>query len=325
VFELEGPVRRARSDYRQALELGKTLASKLGGILWDDDTRRAYNLASWQERLDTWHGDVPDIVKHVTIDAYREGELIRMVSLGMLKLGLPDLVVSQVADGETRSMGTLMNVVMQRMVERRTLDAPSHLHLSLDEITNDSAKKYLGSDTLPNATRKLDVELRLAKPAEGDAENRLLELHFPGVGGAQENQAAAIAALFGSSDSITHIEHDDQMLELSARARKKALGFRARYAKGPPFGERLSVKAPFETASGGTEWMWVEVVAWKGNVITGILDNEPFEVPTLKAGARVEVPADKIFDYLLTKADGSEEGNETGRLMEAREKQADPK
>jgi uncharacterized protein YegJ (DUF2314 family) len=321
VFELVGPGARAAKDYRQGLEVGKALASKLGGILWDDDTRGAYNLQSWQERLESWQGDVPKIQQHITIDAYREGELIRMVSLGMLKFGLPDLVVSQAAESDTRSLGNLMNAVMQRMVERRAVDAPGHIHLSLDEITNASAKKALDSNVFPNATRKLDVELLLAKPDKGDAENRLLELRFPGEGGEQERQAAAVAALFGSNDSITHVRHDDQMLELSARARKKAFGYRARYAKGPPFGEHLSVKAPFETSSGGSEWMWVEVVKWNGNTITGILDNDPFEVPTLKAGARVEVPADKIFDYLLTRADGSEEGNETGKLMLAREKE----
>jgi uncharacterized protein YegJ (DUF2314 family) len=63
--------------------------------------------------------------------------------------------------------------------------------------------------------------------------------------------------------------------------------------------------------------MWVEVVTWKGKTIVGILDSDPFEIPTLKAGARVEVPADEIFDYILSRRDGSREGNETAPLLEA--------
>jgi uncharacterized protein YegJ (DUF2314 family) len=62
--------------------------------------------------------------------------------------------------------------------------------------------------------------------------------------------------------------------------------------------------------------MWVEVVRLNGDTIDGVLQNDPFEVPGLKAGARVEVYADAIFDYVLVKPDGSRGGNETGRLLE---------
>jgi uncharacterized protein YegJ (DUF2314 family) len=96
------------------------------------------------------------------------------------------------------------------------------------------------------------------------------------------------------------------------------LGCGDRFAKGSPFGEQLMVKAPFATADGGNEWMWVEVVGWQGNSIDGVLTNDAFDIPKLKAGARVEVQADQIFDYLLTKRDGTHEGTETQPLLEAR-------
>jgi uncharacterized protein YegJ (DUF2314 family) len=110
------------------------------------------------------------------------------------------------------------------------------------------------------------------------------------------------------------------LLAASARARKKVLSISKRYAKEPPFGEQLLVKVPFETSEGGSEWMWVEVVRWNGDKIDGILQNDPFDVPALKAGSRVQAKASDVFDYILSKADGSREGNETGELLEAREK-----
>ena len=82
------------------------------------------------------------------------------------------------------------------------------------------------------------------------------------------------------------------------------------------------VKGPFKTASGGNEWMWIEVVRWKGSKIEGILENDPFQVPNLKAGARVEVEEDSIFDYIYRHADGTREGNETSALIEG---QGNPK
>ena len=62
--------------------------------------------------------------------------------------------------------------------------------------------------------------------------------------------------------------------------------------------------------------MWVEVTSWKGDRIRGFLRNEPFNIPTLHIGQEVEVSAATVFDYLRRHADGSEEGNETEKLIE---------
>ena len=63
--------------------------------------------------------------------------------------------------------------------------------------------------------------------------------------------------------------------------------------------------------------MWVEVASWKGSRIFGTLQNEPFDIPTLRAGQRVEVLEDDVFDYIFTRADGSTEGNEAGKIIES--------
>jgi len=57
-------------------------------------------------------------------------------------------------------------------------------------------------------------------------------------------------------------------------------------------------------------------VRWRGKTIKGVLRNDPVEVVRLAAGAHVEVQEDAIFDYLLTKPDGTTVGNETGPLIE---------
>ena len=50
-----------------------------------------------------------------------------------------------------------------------------------------------------------------------------------------------------------------------------------------------------------------------------ILVNDPRLVPGLRAGATVEVPEASLFDYLHSLPDRREEGNETGRILQARE------
>ena len=74
--------------------------------------------------------------------------------------------------------------------------------------------------------------------------------------------------------------------------------------------------APFPTPDGGNEWMWVEVIEWKGSKIRGLLKNEPVNVPGLSGGSEVVVDQGDLFDYIRSFSDGREEGNETGRLIQ---------
>ncbi len=90
---------------------------------------------------------------------------------------------------------------------------------------------------------------------------------------------------------------------------------RDEFADGVPDMNNLAVKAPFATASGGTEWMWVSVTSWKGDTIRGVLDNDPYDVPSLKHGSKVEVNESAIFDYIYRKADGTQMGGKTVEIM----------
>ena len=319
VLDFAGPGTAAPVTYRLGLELVAEVVSKVRGFPWDEETREAFSADEWQKRLRGWEEGRPDIVQHVTIHAYRHGELIRLVTLGMKKFALPDLAVTEVSSSDSVAIGNVVNLACQTLLERQRLDQPGKLDVSIDGIRHRDARVRYSTNVLPSAERRATLELFLSRPEQGDADNRLLELGFSGPGGIQERHAELIARIFGASDAIAMVEHDEELLAASERARKKALSFRDRYQAGVPEGEQLLVKAPFKTPDGENEWMWVEVVSWKGNVISGILQNQPFNVPTLKSGSRVEVRADEIFDYTLTRRDGSHEGNETGRIMERRQ------
>jgi uncharacterized protein YegJ (DUF2314 family) len=76
----------------------------------------------------------------------------------------------------------------------------------------------------------------------------------------------------------------------------------------------------------GHEWMWVEVTKWTdAKRLEGILWNDPFHIRKLKAGAKVTVATEEVFDYIFYHADGREEGNETGVLMEKQSGAVDTK
>jgi hypothetical protein len=48
-------------------------------------------------------------------------------------------------------------------------------------------------------------------------------------------------------------------------------------------------------------------------------------VKRLRAGSRVLIKTEEVFDYIRFKADGTQEGNESGQLMESQKSQAETK
>jgi uncharacterized protein YegJ (DUF2314 family) len=315
VLEFSGPGSSALATYRKALALATAVARESGGLVWDDEARFMFSPEAWSQRETGWSPDgLPDVAAQLAIHAYRDGELLRIITLGMRKFALPDVVVNQVPSGRVQ-MEALVNLLCQRLVEGARLEKPGQLTLSLDEVRHATVRGDVIKSLLPEARRRTVLHLGIGRRDEGDPENRLVEILFPGTA-PQVAQVASIAELFGKKDSLIGARHDKELLAASERARRKALALKPRYAKTPPLNERLSVKAPFKTKDGGNEWMWVEVVRWEGSTIKGILQNDPYEVPNLKAGARVDVDEKTIFDYILSKPDGTQEGNETGALIE---------
>jgi uncharacterized protein YegJ (DUF2314 family) len=158
-------------------------------------------------------------------------------------------------------------------------------------------------------------ERRLEKPLSSLA----AAIAFPGPPGSlHERQNQLVSTLFGTSDSVVQTTHDDAILAASAAARAKLERLKPRFAEGAPDMETLLVKGPFKTPTGGEEWMWIEVTRWTGATISGILQNDPFHIPDLQAGAKVEVTQASVFDYLYKKKDGTTEGNETAKLIKPR-------
>jgi hypothetical protein len=61
--------------------------------------------------------------------------------------------------------------------------------------------------------------------------------------------------------------------------------------------------------------MWVEVVGWKPATIEGILMNDSHFDEKLREGRKVSVDLMDVYDYIHYKADGTQDGNETGKVI----------
>jgi hypothetical protein len=62
-------------------------------------------------------------------------------------------------------------------------------------------------------------------------------------------------------------------------------------------------------------WILLALAAFS---LAGLSCSDSSAIPTLHGGQTVEVSEAKVFDYIYRYADGSEEGNETRKLIEKR-------
>lgn len=313
------PKREVWRGLQGADALLEQLARDMQGLIWDEETREIFTPDEWRaRRMSSWQGDLPDVSKHTVIHAYKDNDYIRAITLGMRKVGMPDIYVAEFPWSASRPMGNLINALAQALAEGASIQADGKFDLRLDTLKQAAARRSQLADLKPNATKSAQLTLYVGKHDQGDPENRLIRIdpaRYPGPD-VHARLDKMLASLYGSQDSLTRVKHDDLLLKTSAQARTQLPSLRSAFVAGLKPGEFIQLKAPFKTSSGGNEWMWVEVIDWANNgAIKGLLKNEPFEVPGLHAGQTVQISQQEVFDYLRRYPDGREEGNETGKVI----------
>jgi len=303
------------SAQRNAALVAVETARATGGVLWDGDTLEALTADRFEAlRLADWEEGFPPVTTHIAIYALQgtDGDN-RTVTMGLEKFGLPELVIERPSRSSVKALERLLKLAFQLLVERG-IATDGVLVLDLDAVKHPGLRAFIAEAALPGAQRKVELGLVWRRPEYGAT--RMAELTFPGGGAPTAAQHEALTRLFGSPDRVEQIRHD-ATVNAASEAAKQTLRSRIKgiFSRGLAVGEVVLVKAPFATSSGTREWMWLEVSSWKGPTITGVLDNEPGDVPELKAGAVVTVKEDEVFDFLHLLPDGGKEGNETGALM----------
>ncbi len=301
-----------------ASHLMDQLARETGGLIWDEETREIFSPDQWRKRrIESWQDGIPDVLQQTTIHAYRNGEYVRVISLGMAKFGLPDIAVDEVAGNGRDDLGRVVNLYNQAMAEGASIGAKGEFDLHLRSIRHPKVRTRGLTDLKNNAMVMGKLKLRVAARDEGDPNNRVWAIsaeRYPGPD-AHARQYALVSALFGSEDKVVPVKNDDELLKASQAAKARLPALQAAFARGLPTGENIQLKAPFVTTEGNREWMWVEVSAWTGETIKGTLRNEPRSVPKLHAGQIVYIKQSEVFDYIHRLADGTEQGNTTGAII----------
>jgi hypothetical protein len=107
-----GPAADAVATYPIAAEAAAALTRATGGVVYDDATRLAFGVGAWQKTLDGWKDGGADVPRTTIIHEYQDGELLRLVTLGMAKYGLPDVSVKQVTNPALRRSARRLAVLL---------------------------------------------------------------------------------------------------------------------------------------------------------------------------------------------------------------------
>jgi hypothetical protein len=231
VLSFRVPFEQRHEALLAATRFAHQVASEHSAFLWDSETREYFSPKSWKElRLEGWSAGVPFVPAHIVLHVYREGEALRLISLGMAKFGLPDLVVEKVPQSLSEEMGRLVNSVAQLLAEGMVLSADGTMDVDLAKLKDARLKEQLASRTQKGALRRAKLQALEAQRDQGDPDNPLLELGFPGSGDLHARYVAALDALFGKRpDNITPVAPGDPELEAVARkARARLVELRPR-------------------------------------------------------------------------------------------------
>lgn len=282
-------------------------------IIWDSETRECFTLGFWNENK-LIKGNSINVSKHITIHLYPKNDYCRAITLGMLKFGLPDICIENLSCHSNQSVASLINLTAQTLLDKKTIAKKGKLLIDIESLSNQELKSDLLNSLEEKAEKKAEIKLVQGIWEEGDPQNNIIEIGFP-KNNPQIKQDELIAKVFGSKDEVTYLRHDDELVAASEKAKEKIPELYDKFSKGLPVGTNLLIKFPFENIAGEREWMWVEVVKWEGKTIKGLLQNDPQIVKTLKAGQEVTKNIADMFDYILYFSDGTQEGNETGKII----------
>ena len=282
-------------------------------IIWDSETRECFTKDFWNDNRLIKDNSI-NVSKHITIHLYPKNDYCRAITLGMLKFGLPDICIENLSCHSNQSIASLINLTAQTLLDKKTINKNGKLLIDIESLSNQELKMDLLNSLEEKAEKRAEINIKQGIWEEGDPENRIIEIGFPKTN-PQIKQDELIAKVFGSKDEVTYLSHDDELLAASEKAKEKIPELYDKFSKGLPVGTHLLIKFPFENVAGEREWMWVEIVKWTDKEIKGLLQNDPQIVKSLKAGQEVTKNIDDMFDYILYFPDGTQEGNETGKII----------
>ena len=103
---------------------------------------------------------------------------------------------------------------------------------------------------------------------------------------------------------------------LIARSKAELPEVKRRFRAGLPKGDHLFITTRLRDPGGPTEQIFVQVVDWPEQGARGVIASQLSLVRGVKYGDYTMVLDEAILDWMISRSDGTEEGNALGRFLE---------
>ncbi len=130
------PVDGPKAKLTAAHDAIATFATKVDGGVWDQHSWQLFTAARWRDRPSSWAGDVPLGRELFTIQLSRSKDGARLVTAGLHKLGLPNLLLDGVPPTASSTAGRLLNSIAQVLIESSRLELDTPIELSPKTATH---------------------------------------------------------------------------------------------------------------------------------------------------------------------------------------------
>lgn len=308
----------AHAAFARAARLG-------GGWVEDLDTGTVYGADAWAQKDP--RGPVTGWFVTQAQPGATEDAPYRLVTTGLRRFGLPELVVEDVPADAAGDVGFVINAVAEQLAGERGAPVPASTRVQTAEVDGVASLSEAtpGPDDPAPPLLRLRFEGSLALPGDEplpeEAPAAPAELAPPEVLARAEPlpepapQPAPTPAPERRTDAVEP-SPPRSLAEAQARALTRLdTVVRAAWEAGLPAGAAVAVSAPFRTRSGSVEYLWVELRQWSAGNLSGVLVNEPYDVANLHKGDTVAVRQPDVFDYIWKKGDGTREGNSTAPFV----------
>jgi uncharacterized protein YegJ (DUF2314 family) len=111
--------------------------------------------------------------------------------------------------------------------------------------------------------------------------------------------------------------NDRAIAPFIAAARSTYPEARARFLHGLPAGQHFFVVTRIHDSHGHWEQVFIRVQSVRESTISGIISSQMRTVTEFKLGDRYELQESDLMDWVISKPDGSEEGNLIGKFLDS--------
>ncbi len=186
------PGRRARLLLRATERGVLRLARDRDGSIRDESTREMFTPDAFeQQRLPVGALCAAD---EIAIRAVRRGERVRLVTSGMEKFGLPDIVVEQAHSAQP--LNAVVTLAAQLLVEGVRIPPDGAFELALNAVRDAEVHRRITGTLHRGAIGRATALALDGVREDGDPDNALVELWFGDP--ADRRQAQAVARIWGS-------------------------------------------------------------------------------------------------------------------------------